>query len=68
MERKIDSMSQATNWAHKHHFIVGKTKKTYLSDGENIHEKEQTGIFCELKTCFYLPLQGKFIKIKVSVH
>ena len=52
MERKIDSMSQATNWAYKHHFIVGKTKKKYLSDCENIHEKEQAGIFCELKTCF----------------
>ena len=23
------------NWAHKHHFIVRKTKKTYLSDCEN---------------------------------
>ena len=43
--RRIDSMSQATNWTHKHHFIVGKTKKTYLSDCENSHEKEQTGIF-----------------------
>ena len=32
------------------------------------HEREQTGIFCELKTCFYLPLSGKFIQIKVSVH
>ena len=30
MDRRIDSMSQATNWAHKHHFIVGKTKKTIL--------------------------------------
>ena len=40
------------NWAHKHHFIVRKTKKTYLSDCENSHEKQQTGIFCELKTCF----------------
>ena len=27
------------NWAHKHHFIVRKTKKTYLSDCENSHEK-----------------------------
>ena len=46
------------NWAHKHHFIVRKTKKTYLSDCENSHEKQQTGIFCELKTCFYLPMSG----------
>ena len=46
------------NWAHKHHFIVRKTKKTYLSDCENSHEKQQTGIFCELKTCFYLPISG----------
>ena len=45
------------NWAHKHHFIVRKTKKTYLSDCENSNEK-QTGIFCELKTCFYLPMSG----------
>ena len=52
MERRIDSMSQATNWAHKHCFIMGKTKKTYLTDCENSHEKEQTGIFCKLKTCF----------------
>ena len=58
MERRIDSVSQAANWAHKHHFSVGKTKKTYLMDCENSHEKEQTGIFCELKTCFYLPLSG----------
>ena len=49
---------QVTNWAHKHHFIVGKTKKTYSTDCENSHEKEQTGIFCDLKTCFYLPLSG----------
>ena len=48
MERRIDSISQATNWTHKHHFIVRKTKKTYLTE-----EKEQTGVFCELKTCFY---------------
>ena len=46
------------NWAHKHHFIVRKTKKTYLSDCENSHEKQQTGIFFELKTCFYLPMSG----------
>ena len=46
------------NWAHKHHFIVRKTKKTYLSDCENSHEKQQTGIFCKLKTCFYLPISG----------
>ena len=46
------------NWAHKHHFIVRKRKKTYLSDCENSHEKQQTGIFCELKTCFYLPMSG----------
>ena len=46
------------NWAQKHNFIVRKTKKTYLSDCENSHEKQQTGIFCELKTCFYLPLSG----------
>ena len=46
------------NWAHKHHFIVRKTKKTYLSDCENSHEKQQTGIFCELKTCFYLSMSG----------
>ena len=46
------------NWAHKHHFIVRKTKKTYLSDCEKSHEKQQTGIFCELKTCFYLPMSG----------
>ena len=57
-ERRIDSMSQAKNWAHKHHFILGKTKKAYLSNCENSHGKEQTGIFCELKTCFYLPLSG----------
>ena len=56
--RRIDSMSQATNWAHKHHFIVGKTKKTNSTDCENSHEKEQTGIFCDLKTCFYLPMSG----------
>ena len=46
------------NWAHKHHFIVRKTKKTYLSDCEKSHEKQQTGILCELKTCFYLPMSG----------
>ena len=46
------------NWVHKHHFIVRKTKKTYLSDCENSHEKQQTGIFCDLKTCFYLPMSG----------
>ena len=40
------------NWAHKHNFIERKTKKAYLSDCENSHEKQQTGIFCELKTCF----------------
>ena len=45
-------MSQTTNWAPKHHFIVGKTKKTYLSDCENSHEKEQTGRFCEAQTLF----------------
>ena len=58
MGRRIDSMSPATNGAHKHHFIVGKTKKTYSTDCKNSHEKEQTGIFCDLKTCFYLPLSG----------
>ena len=58
MGRRIDSMSQTTNWAPKHHFMVGKTKKTYLSDCENSHEKEQTGRFCELKPCFYLLLSG----------
>ena len=26
MERRIDSISQATNWTDKHHFIVRKTK------------------------------------------
>ena len=45
-------MSQATNWAQTS-FQRGKTKKTYLTDCENSHEKEQTGIFCELKTCFF---------------
>ena len=38
LHKRIDSMSQATNWANKHHFIVGKTKKTYLTDCENSHE------------------------------
>ena len=56
------------NWAHKHHFIVRKTKKTYLSDCENSHEKQQTGIFCELKLVFICQCQGKFIQRKVSVH
>ena len=43
LKKCVAMMSQATNWAHKHHFIVRKTKKTYLSDCENSHEKEQTG-------------------------
>ena len=42
----------------KHHFIVRKAKKTYLTDYKNSQEKEQTGVLCELKTCFYLPLSG----------
>ena len=42
--------------SYKHHFIGRKTKKTYLSDCQNSLEKEQTGRFCELKTCFYLPM------------
>ena len=58
MERRIDSISQATNWTDKHHFIVRKTKKTHLTDYKNIQEEEQTGVFCELKTCFYLPQSG----------
>ena len=64
MERRIDSISQATNWAHKHHFIVGKTKKTYLSDCENSHEKEQTVILCELK----IFILGQFLFATVRVN
>ena len=56
--RRIDLMSQATNWTHKHHFIMQKMKKTYLTDYKNNQEKEQTDVFCELKTCFCLPLSG----------
>ena len=51
-------MSQATNWAHKHDFIVEKTKKTYLMDCENSHEKEQTGTILRAQNFFYLPLSG----------
>ena len=64
-------MFQATNWAHKHHFIVGKTKKTYLSDCENSHEKElknELVYFASSKLVFICHCQGKFIQIKVSVH
>ena len=66
MER-IDLMSQATNWAHKHHFIVGKTKNTYSTDCESSHEKEQTGISTP-KLVFICHCHGKIIQIKVSVH
>ena len=53
MVRRINSISKATNWTHKHHFIVQKTKKTYLTCHKNSQEKEQTGVFYDLKTCFY---------------
>ena len=55
-ERLIPCLKLQTGY--KHHFIARKAKKTYLTDSENSHEKQQTGVFCELKTCFDLPLSG----------
>ena len=54
-------MFQATNWAHKHHFIVGKTKKTYLTDCKNSHEKEKTGSYIlRAQNLFLFPTVRKF--------
>ena len=67
MERRIVSMSQATNWAHKHHFIVRKTKDI-LVGLKTAMEKNKLVDFASSKLVSICHCQGKFIQIEVSVH
>ena len=55
------------NWAHKHHFIVRKTKKTCRTV-KTATKNNKLVYFASSKLVFNCQCQGKFIQRKVSVN